>query len=143
MPPPRGRLAPHHPCSSLSDCDLPAFTTTTMGSIQPSNDIPEVDVLLVGAGFGSYTVLNRLRKLGLNCKVYEKGSKSGGIWYWNCYVSLRLSLLCFRRLTWLAGSSCRLCYPYLSDLRQGTLGRLHLYRAVSGSEGASQVLRLC
>lgn len=55
-------------------------------------NIPETDVLLVGAGFGSYTMLNRLRKLGLSCKVYEKGSKSGGIWYWNCYVSRIASL---------------------------------------------------
>lgn len=51
-------------------------------------NIAEIDVLLVGAGFGSYTMLNRVRKLGLTCKVYEKGSKSGGIWYWNCYVCM-------------------------------------------------------
>ena len=50
-----------------------------MGSV----DIPEVDVLIVGAGFGAFTTLHKLQKLGLNCKVYEKGSSSGGIWYWN------------------------------------------------------------
>ncbi|KAF7951284.1 hypothetical protein EAE96_006606 [Botrytis aclada] len=57
-----------------------------MGSLQ----IKEVDVLLVGAGFGSFTMLNKLRKQGLNCKIYEKGSKSGGIWYWNCYPGARV-----------------------------------------------------
>ncbi|PQE22375.1 hypothetical protein CJF32_00009345 [Rutstroemia sp. NJR-2017a WRK4] len=57
-----------------------------MGSVQ----IEEVDALLVGAGFGSFTMLNKLRKLGLKCKVYEKGSKSGGIWYWNCYPGARV-----------------------------------------------------
>ncbi|TGO87849.1 hypothetical protein BPOR_0200g00180 [Botrytis porri] len=57
-----------------------------MGSLQ----IEEVDVLLVGAGFGSFTMLNKLRKQGLNCKIYEKGSKSGGIWYWNCYPGARV-----------------------------------------------------
>ncbi|KAK6592800.1 cyclopentanone -monooxygenase [Botrytis cinerea] len=57
-----------------------------MGSIQ----IEEVDVLLVGAGFGSFTMLNKLRKQGLNCKIYEKGSKSGGTWYWNCYPGARV-----------------------------------------------------
>lgn len=43
-------------------------------------DIPYVDVLLVGAGFASYTLLNRLRRLGLSVSIYEKGSASGGIW---------------------------------------------------------------
>jgi cation diffusion facilitator CzcD-associated flavoprotein CzcO len=57
-----------------------------MGSVEQTSDIPEVDVLLVGAGFGSYTMLHKLRKLGLSCKVYEKGPKSGGVWYWNAYV---------------------------------------------------------
>ena len=32
----------------------------------------------------------RLRKQGLNCKVYEKGAASGGIWYWNCYPGARV-----------------------------------------------------
>ena len=43
-------------------------------------EIPYVDVLLVGAGFASYTLLNRLRRLGLSVSIYEKGSASGGIW---------------------------------------------------------------
>ena len=68
-----------------------------MGSIS----IAEVDVLLVGAGFGAFTMFNksvfsflcfnvcllvsRLRAQGLKCKIYEKGSSSGGVWYWNSY----------------------------------------------------------
>lgn len=43
-------------------------------------EVPYVDVLLVGAGFASYTLLNRLRRLGLSVSIYEKGSASGGIW---------------------------------------------------------------
>ena len=43
-------------------------------------EIPYVDVLLVGAGFASFTLLNRLRKLGLEVKIFEKGAASGGIW---------------------------------------------------------------
>ena len=49
------------------------------------DEVPYVDVLLVGAGFGSFTVLNKLRKLGLSVKIYKKGWASGGVWYWNCY----------------------------------------------------------
>lgn len=57
-----------------------------MGSYQPE----EIDVLLVGAGFGSFTLLNKLRKQGLSIKIYEKGAASGGIWYWNCYPGARV-----------------------------------------------------
>lgn len=46
-------------------------------------EIPFVDCLIVGAGFGAFTVLNKLRKQGLSVTIYEKGAKSGGIWYWN------------------------------------------------------------
>jgi cation diffusion facilitator CzcD-associated flavoprotein CzcO len=45
-------------------------------------EIPYTDVLLVGAGFASVTLLNRLRKLDLCVRIYEKGAASGGIWYW-------------------------------------------------------------
>ncbi|KAK6585701.1 hypothetical protein PZA11_002428 [Diplocarpon coronariae] len=58
-----------------------------MGSIQPTE---ELDVLLVGAGFGSFTMLNKLRKQGLKVKIFEKGAASGGIWYWNCYPGARV-----------------------------------------------------
>lgn len=50
-----------------------------MGSM-PEEKIEYVDVLLVGAGFASFTLLNRLRKLGLSVRIYEKGAASGGIW---------------------------------------------------------------
>ena len=31
-----------------------------------------------------------LRKLGLNVRIYEKGSSTGGIWFWNCYPGARV-----------------------------------------------------
>ncbi|RAL65025.1 hypothetical protein DID88_001133 [Monilinia fructigena] len=46
-----------------------------MGPVQTE----EVDVLLVGAGFGSFIMLNKLRNQGLKCRIYEKGPKSGGV----------------------------------------------------------------
>ena len=60
----------------------------TMGSAV--NEIPEIDVLLVGAGFASFTLMHRLRKLNLRCLIYEKGAASGGIWHWNCYPGARV-----------------------------------------------------
>ncbi|KAK5084422.1 hypothetical protein LTR05_005498 [Lithohypha guttulata] len=52
--------------------------------------VEHVDILLVGAGFGSFTLLNRVRRLGYSVKIYEKGAASGGIWYWNCYPGARV-----------------------------------------------------
>ncbi|EME41043.1 hypothetical protein DOTSEDRAFT_74545 [Dothistroma septosporum NZE10] len=60
-----------------------------MGSIAEP-EIPYTDVLLVGAGFATYTLLNKLRKLGLSVKILEKGASAGGIWYWNCYPGARV-----------------------------------------------------
>lgn len=63
-----------------------------MGSVGEP-DVPYTDVLLVGAGFASFTLLNRLRKLGLSVEIYEKGAASGGIWYWvSCYRALEYAL---------------------------------------------------
>ncbi|KAI9812561.1 MAG: hypothetical protein M1827_004550 [Pycnora praestabilis] len=49
-----------------------------------------VDVLLVGAGFGGIYLLHHLRKLGYSCKIYEAGKDLGGIWHWNCYPGARV-----------------------------------------------------
>ncbi|KAB2574390.1 Cyclopentanone 1,2-monooxygenase [Lasiodiplodia theobromae] len=62
-----------------------------MGSIQYEPEgIREVDVLIIGAGFGSFNLLNRLRKQGFSVKAFEKGSGSGGIWHWNQYPGARV-----------------------------------------------------
>ncbi|KAH0845740.1 Cyclopentanone 1,2-monooxygenase [Fonsecaea pedrosoi] len=60
-----------------------------MGSIAKP-EIPSVDVLIVGAGFGAFTLLNKLRKQGLSVKIYERGPAAGGIWFWNCYPGARV-----------------------------------------------------
>jgi cation diffusion facilitator CzcD-associated flavoprotein CzcO len=50
----------------------------------------ELDVLVVGAGFGGVHILHHLRKLGYSVKVFEAGDDFGGIWYWNCYPGARV-----------------------------------------------------
>ena len=113
-----------------------------MGSIEQESDIngiPEVDCLLVGAGFGSYTMINRLRKLGLNCKIYEKGSRSGGIWYWNCYVSLSDVSIFFPVLTVIAWRPRRLGHAYLPIIRQRTVRRLHFQRKIPWWKGITKI----
>lgn len=49
-----------------------------------------VDVLIVGAGFSGLHLLQKLRKLGFNTRIYESGSGIGGTWYWNRYPGARV-----------------------------------------------------
>ena len=57
--------------------DLRTVPQHGMGSISES---VEYDAVLIGAGFGGYTMLPKLRKLGLRAKIFERGSGSGGVW---------------------------------------------------------------
>ncbi|KAK7054367.1 hypothetical protein VNI00_003561 [Paramarasmius palmivorus] len=50
----------------------------------------ELDVLIVGAGFGGLYQLHHFRKLGYSVKIFEAGSQMGGVWYWNCYPGARV-----------------------------------------------------
>ncbi len=46
----------------------------------------EVDVLLVGGGFGGLLAGARLRQAGVGrVRIVEKGAQVGGTWYWNQY----------------------------------------------------------
>ncbi|KIV88652.1 hypothetical protein PV10_08316 [Exophiala mesophila] len=58
-----------------------------MGSISENL---ECDAVLIGAGFGGYTMLHKLRNLGLRAKIFERGSGSGGVWHWNQYPGARV-----------------------------------------------------
>ena len=50
----------------------------------PLND--EVDVLIVGGGFGGLIAAARLREVGVrDIRIVEKGGDFGGTWYWNRY----------------------------------------------------------
>jgi cyclohexanone monooxygenase len=48
--------------------------------------LDEVDVLVVGAGFGGLLAAARLREAGVEgLRIVEAGSDVGGAWYWNRY----------------------------------------------------------
>ncbi|HEY4344856.1 MAG TPA: NAD(P)/FAD-dependent oxidoreductase [Parvibaculum sp.] len=56
----------------------PGFTRAAL------ND--EVDVLIVGGGFGGLIAAARLREAGVrDIRIIEKGGDFGGTWYWNRY----------------------------------------------------------
>ena len=49
-----------------------------MGSV--GVETQEVDILIVGAGFGAVTLLQKLLENGYDARVFEKGQSFGGIW---------------------------------------------------------------
>ena len=50
---------------------------------------PELDVLIVGAGFAGLYALHKLRGQGLHVHVVEAGDGIGGTWHWNRYPGAR------------------------------------------------------
>jgi cyclohexanone monooxygenase len=50
---------------------------------------PELDVIVVGAGFAGLYALHRLRGMGLRARVIEAADGVGGTWYWNRYPGAR------------------------------------------------------
>jgi cyclohexanone monooxygenase len=50
---------------------------------------PQVDVVVVGAGFAGLRTIHELRRLGLTMRVFEAAADVGGTWYWNRYPGAR------------------------------------------------------
>jgi cation diffusion facilitator CzcD-associated flavoprotein CzcO len=51
---------------------------------------PDVDAVIIGAGFSGLYMLHKLRnQMGLTGRVYEAGGGVGGTWYWNRYPGAR------------------------------------------------------
>lgn len=56
----------------------------------PYADNLDIDVLVVGAGFGGVFCLQELRKRGFKAVCYEAGMDLGGTWRWNRYPGARV-----------------------------------------------------
>jgi cyclohexanone monooxygenase len=54
--------------------------------------VTDLDVAIVGAGFGGMYALHHLRGRGLRCRVFEAGTGVGGTWYWNRYPGARVDV---------------------------------------------------
>ncbi|KIW30530.1 uncharacterized protein PV07_06269 [Cladophialophora immunda] len=50
----------------------------------------DLDVLIIGAGFGGCYALYKFRQLGLKVHVLEAGTTLGGVWHWNNYPGARV-----------------------------------------------------
>lgn len=65
-----------------------------MSEVTPSNSDgqaarEQVDVLVVGAGFGGLYAMYRMRALGLRVRCIEAADGVGGTWFWNRYPGAR------------------------------------------------------
>src|SRR3954469_18495228 len=53
---------------------------------------PQVDVVVVGAGFAGLYLLHRLRDAGFSARAFDEASDVGGTWYWNRYPGARCDI---------------------------------------------------
>src|ERR1700689_3587547 len=54
-----------------------------------SDQVADVDILIVGAGVTGIYQLYRAREAGYSARLVEAGSGVGGTWYWNRYPGAR------------------------------------------------------
>src|SRR5215471_4008766 len=52
----------------------------------------QLDVVIVGAGFGGLYAVYKFREMGLKIAAFEAGGDVGGVWYWNRYPGARVDL---------------------------------------------------
>ena len=56
----------------------------------------EVDVVVIGGGFGGLLAGARLREAGVeDIRIIEKGGDFGGTWYWNRYPGAACDVECY------------------------------------------------
>ncbi|MFD6859216.1 flavin-containing monooxygenase [Rhodococcus sp. NPDC060090] len=59
----------------------------------PRSTTPDVDVIVVGAGFTGLYALHKFRDLmGLSTRVFDAAGDVGGTWYWNRYPGARVDI---------------------------------------------------
>jgi cation diffusion facilitator CzcD-associated flavoprotein CzcO len=65
------------------------MTPTDFTPDDDTRPLPEVDVLVVGAGITGIYQLYRAREAGFSVQLLEAGGGVGGTWYWNRYPGAR------------------------------------------------------
>ena len=68
---------------------------------------PQVDAVIVGAGFSGLYMLHRLRELGFTTRLFEAADGVGGTWYWNRYPGARCD-----------SESHYYCYSFSDEIRK-------------------------
>ena len=55
----------------------------------PEQQAPDVDAVVVGAGFAGMAMIRKFLELGFSVLGFERGRDVGGTWYWNRYPGAR------------------------------------------------------
>ena len=71
------------------------------------NEIPTIDVAVVGAGFAGMYMIHRCKQADLSVQCFEGGTDVGGTWYWNRYPGARCDV-----------ESMEYSYDFDDDLQQ-------------------------
>jgi cyclohexanone monooxygenase len=58
----------------------------------PSNEVTEVDALIIGAGFAGMYSLIRCRQMGFRALAVDAAGDVGGTWFWNRYPGARCDI---------------------------------------------------
>ena len=61
-------------------------------SARTDRPTPDVDVVVVGAGFAGLYLAYRLSRAGYRLRIFEAGDDLGGTWYWNRYPGARVDV---------------------------------------------------
>lgn len=69
--------------------------------------LPEVDAVIIGAGFSGLYMLHRLREQGYTTRTFEAANGVGGTWYWNRYPGARCD-----------SESHYYCYSFSDEIRR-------------------------
>ncbi|KAF2475002.1 FAD/NAD(P)-binding domain-containing protein [Lindgomyces ingoldianus] len=81
--------------TSIQELKLLPLNEDSANSLNKTNgvysaEVQELDVLVVGAGFGGVYQLKSFRDHGYRVKLVEAGTDYGGVWYWNRYPGARV-----------------------------------------------------
>ncbi|QHE84526.1 flavin-containing monooxygenase [Hydrogenophaga sp. BPS33] len=71
---------------------MAASATLTPSSTNANGGVTQLDVIIVGGGFGGMYAVYKFNKLGLKLQAFEAGTDVGGVWYWNRYPGARVDL---------------------------------------------------
>ena len=80
---------------------------STPSAVIAHRDRPDVDVVVVGAGFAGMYALYRLRREGFTARCFEAADDVGGTWWWNRYPGARCDI-----------ESLEYSYSFDADLEQ-------------------------
>ncbi|MEM9621732.1 MAG: NAD(P)/FAD-dependent oxidoreductase [Pseudomonadota bacterium] len=78
------------------DLAFEGFTRGVNWQQQPPQQVLDnIDITIVGAGFGGLLAAIQLKRLGLNFRIIEKHTGAGGTWWMNDYPEARVDIISF------------------------------------------------